>query len=115
VTGCQTIQPVPPASSNPSRPMRILQVRTRHREHSEKDMVARAEAGLLTWDGHEVVVCYVAENPAGVVLTAASPAVPAWNPVTALALRSSVRPDVAPVHNTRPSNRDGWWQGVAEW
>ena len=82
--------------------MRILQVHTRYREPGGEDMVARAEAEVLTRAGHEVIV-HTAENPTGVVPTAASLAVSAWNPVAALALRSAVRrarPDVAHVHNT---------------
>jgi glycosyltransferase involved in cell wall biosynthesis len=82
--------------------MRILQVHTRYREPGGEDVVARAEAELLSRAGHEVVV-HVAENPTGAVPTAASLAVSAWNPVAALALRAAVRrarPDVAHVHNT---------------
>jgi hypothetical protein len=64
--------------------MRILQVHTRYREPGGEDIVARAEAELLTRAGHEVIL-HVAENPSGVVPTAASLAVSAWNPAAALA------------------------------
>jgi glycosyltransferase involved in cell wall biosynthesis len=82
--------------------MRILQVHTRYRETGGEDMVVDAEAALLTRAGHEVVP-YAAENPVGVVSTATSLAMSAWNPVSALKLQSAVRrvrPDVAHVHNT---------------
>jgi glycosyltransferase involved in cell wall biosynthesis len=82
--------------------MKILQVHTRYREPGGEEVVARAEAELLTRAGHEVFI-HAAENPTGVVPTAASLAVSAWNPAAAVALRSTVRrvrPDVAHVHNT---------------
>lgn len=82
--------------------MRILQVHTRYRQPGGEDIVARAEAELLTRAGHEVIV-HMAENPTRAVPTAASLAVSAWNPAAARALRSAVRrarPDVAHVHNT---------------
>jgi glycosyltransferase involved in cell wall biosynthesis len=82
--------------------MRILQVHTRYREAGGEDVVARAEAELLTRAGHHVVR-YVVDNPAGSVAAATSLAMSAWNPAAARALRQAVdrtRPDIAHVHNT---------------
>ena len=82
--------------------MRILQVHTRYREAGGEDVVARAEAELLTRAGHHVVR-YVADNPAGPLAAGVSLAMSPWNPGAARVLRQAVartRPDIAHVHNT---------------
>jgi glycosyltransferase involved in cell wall biosynthesis len=82
--------------------MRILQVHTRYREAGGEDVVARAEADLLSRAGHQVVR-YVTDNPTGRLSAATSLAMSAWNPAAARALHRVVdraRPEVAHVHNT---------------
>jgi glycosyltransferase involved in cell wall biosynthesis len=82
--------------------LRILQVHNRYRQPGGEDAVVASEAELLRRAGHEVIDYHVS-NPDGAAGAAANLALSPWNPLSARAMRDTVRArrvDVAHVHNT---------------